>query len=67
MNPKRHQFEYADLHRLSFPQLFRLMVAMVHCHSSARQEALIVTRASDCYRKRISQPAYAALFLSDHE
>jgi hypothetical protein len=65
MNPERHQFEYADLHKLSFTQLFRLMAAMVHCHSTMYQEALVVGRASDCCRKRLSHPAYAAVFLSD--
>lgn len=66
MSQKRHEFEYSQLHSLTFTQLFHLMVVMARAHSTLRQETLIVGRASDCCRKRLSQPAYAALFLSDH-
>jgi hypothetical protein len=66
MSPTRHEFEYGRLQNLSFTQLFQLLVAMAHCHSALCQEALIVGRASDCCRRRLAQPAYAAVFLADH-
>jgi hypothetical protein len=66
MSSERHEFEYSRLHSLTFTQLFRLLVAMARWHSTLRLEALIVELATDCCRKRLSQLAYAALFLSDH-
>jgi len=57
-------FAYGQLHSLSFIQLFHLCVAVARWKwLQSREQSLLVARAHDCYRRRLLQPAYAAVCL----
>ena len=57
-------FAYGQLRSLSFIQLFHLCVATATWKwLQSRERSLLVARAHDCFRRRLQQPAYAAVCL----
>jgi hypothetical protein len=68
MKQPNQEFSYGQLHSLSFIQLFHLCVAIAGWKwSQSRDLSLIVGRVQDCDRRRLLQPAYAAVCLHDSE
>ena len=59
-------FPYQRLQGLSFSQLFSLVSAMARWNWTLRREqAFVSQRAGECCVRRVLQPAYAAVFLSE--
>lgn len=57
---------YGELHSMSFIQLFHLCVAIASWKWDRKRDiSLVVGRAQECDRRRVLQPAYAAVFLHD--
>ena len=66
MKQPSQEFAYGQLHSLSFIQLFHLCIAIAGWQlAQSRDRSFIVGRVQDCDRRRLLQPAYAAVFHRD--
>jgi hypothetical protein len=66
MNQPSQEFAYGQLHSMSFIQLFHLCVAIASWEWTRNRDlSLVVGRARECDRRRVSQPACAAVFLNE--
>jgi len=66
MKQAAHEPIYAELHSMSFIQLFHLCVAIASWKWTRKRDlSLVPERAKECDRRRAFQPVYAAVFLHE--